>query len=198
MDKTKLEKELSSYMGRLLRENFGRGPGGVFTVISPPFITVYFKAFLLPLEKVLLDKEQVIYVQKTRDLLMETLIEEIKGYIQLNIHLDIKEFYYDWNLELQSGMFIMIHSDKENIANHSYKNQKLLHKEVEEVTQKALNRWSYRTFLDHPKDNRFTGKQFVSELEKNGINVGDNFTHWLFSDIVIRVGKKVSERLLAK
>ncbi|MEH7266677.1 Na-translocating system protein MpsC family protein, partial [Priestia megaterium] len=39
--------------------------------------------------------------------------------------------------ELQSGMFIMIHSDKENIANHSYRNQKLLHKEVEEVTQKA-------------------------------------------------------------
>ena len=68
---------------------------------------------------------------------METLIEEIKGYIQLNIHLDIEEFYYDWNLELQSGMFIMIHSDKHNIVNHSYKNQKLLHKEVEEVTQKA-------------------------------------------------------------
>ncbi|MBK0006163.1 MULTISPECIES: Na-translocating system protein MpsC family protein [Priestia] len=137
MDKTKLEKELSSYMGRLLRENFGRGPGGVFTVISPPFITVYFKAFLLPLEKALLDKGQVIYVQKTRDLLMETLIEEIKGYIQLNIHLNIEEFYYDWNLELQSGMFTMIHSNKENIVNHSYKNQKLLHKEVEEVTQKA-------------------------------------------------------------
>ncbi|MEH7590131.1 Na-translocating system protein MpsC family protein, partial [Priestia megaterium] len=45
--------------------------------------------------------------------------------------------YYDWNLELQSGMFTMIHSNKENIVNHSYKNQKLLHKEVEEVTQKA-------------------------------------------------------------
>ncbi len=44
-------------MGRLLRENFGRGPGGVFTVISPPFVTVYFKSFLLPLEKALLDKE---------------------------------------------------------------------------------------------------------------------------------------------
>ena len=60
----------------------------------------------------------------------------------------------------------------------------------EEATQKALNRWFYRTFLDHPTENRFTGKQFVTELEKNGIEVGGNFTYWLFDDLVIGVAKK--------
>lgn len=60
----------------------------------------------------------------------------------------------------------------------------------EEVTEKALNRWLYRTFLKHPTENRFTGEQFVAELEKNGIDVGGNFTYWLFDDLVIGVGKK--------
>lgn len=62
----------------------------------------------------------------------------------------------------------------------------------EEVTKKALDRWFYRTFLDHPKENRFSGEQFVAELEKNGIEVGKNFSYWLFDDLVIGVGTKVN------
>lgn len=34
----------------------------------------------------------------------------------------------------------------------------------EEVTCHALNRWSYRTFLKHPTENRFSGQEFVAEL----------------------------------
>ena len=60
----------------------------------------------------------------------------------------------------------------------------------EEVTAKALNRWFYRTFLKHPTENRFSGEQFIAELEKNGIVVGENFTYWLFDDLVVGVGKK--------
>lgn len=60
----------------------------------------------------------------------------------------------------------------------------------EEVTQKALNRWFYRTFLEHPKENRFSGEYFVAELEKNGIEVGKNFTYWFFDDLLVGVGRK--------
>lgn len=42
----------------------------------------------------------------------------------------------------------------------------------EEVTTHALNRWSYRTFLEHPKENRFSAGEFVGELERRGIHVG--------------------------
>lgn len=62
----------------------------------------------------------------------------------------------------------------------------------EEVTQKALNRWFYRTYLEHPKVNRFTGDVFIAELEKNGIEVGGNFTYWLFDGLVIGVGRKTA------
>jgi len=35
----------------------------------------------------------------------------------------------------------------------------------EEVTRQALNRWSYHTFLDHPREDRFSGEEFILELD---------------------------------
>lgn len=61
----------------------------------------------------------------------------------------------------------------------------------EEVTTQALNRWFYRTFLEHPKENRFTGEQFVQEVEKNGIVIGENKLYWFLGDLIIGVGKKL-------
>ena len=60
----------------------------------------------------------------------------------------------------------------------------------EEVTKKGLDRWLYRTFLKHPTKDRFTGDEFIGELEKNGIEVGNKFAYWLFNDLVIGVGRK--------
>ena len=57
----------------------------------------------------------------------------------------------------------------------------------EEVTLHALARWSYRTFLDHPTDDRFGPFGFVSELEQQGLHVGDNAVTRFFGDFVIGV-----------
>ena len=43
----------------------------------------------------------------------------------------------------------------------------------EEVTKHGLDRWFYRTFLEHPKTNRFSGPEFIAELENRGIIVGE-------------------------
>jgi ubiquinone/menaquinone biosynthesis C-methylase UbiE len=59
----------------------------------------------------------------------------------------------------------------------------------EEVTARALGRWSYRTFLDHPKDDRFGAAEFVAELERRGIAVGTNYVEWFFGDFVTGVGR---------
>ncbi len=61
----------------------------------------------------------------------------------------------------------------------------------EEVTSHALNRWSYRTFLDHPKENRFSGEEFITELEQQGIMVEKNFVKRFFGDFIIGVGRRV-------
>lgn len=58
----------------------------------------------------------------------------------------------------------------------------------QEVTQKALDRWFYRTFLEHPKENRFAKEDFIDELERQGIHVGGNVVERLIGDFVFGVG----------
>jgi ubiquinone/menaquinone biosynthesis C-methylase UbiE len=58
----------------------------------------------------------------------------------------------------------------------------------EEITRHALQRWSFRTFLDHPTENRFTAEDFVAALEDAGIKVGDNYVVRGWDDLIIGVG----------
>lgn len=60
----------------------------------------------------------------------------------------------------------------------------------EEVTRHALDRWSYRTFLDHPEHDRFTESELIAELEQQGLAVGDNWVTRVFGDFVIGVAFK--------
>ena len=60
----------------------------------------------------------------------------------------------------------------------------------EEVTNHALNRWWYRTFLKHPTENRFSARRFVEELELQGIEVGRNYVERFFGDFVFGVGRR--------
>ena len=61
----------------------------------------------------------------------------------------------------------------------------------EEVTKQALDRWFYRTFLEHPTENRFTASQFVAEVESQGITVGRNTIEWFLGDLVVGVGHRL-------
>ena len=60
----------------------------------------------------------------------------------------------------------------------------------EEVTSHALARWSYRTFLEHPDQDRFSETEFVDEVERQGLAVGDNWITRFFGDFVIGVAFK--------
>jgi len=64
----------------------------------------------------------------------------------------------------------------------------------EEVTKKALERWSARTFFEHPRENRFSAEEFVAELERRDIDVGTNYRKIWFGDFVLGVGRKRSSQ----
>jgi uncharacterized protein YbcI len=134
MEAAILEKEISGYIGRLLRENFGRGPGNVFCTISRPFVSIYITNFLSPMENTLISNQQSVYVQKTRDLMMETLEEEIKSFIELHTEDKIKEFYYDWNLDAKSGMFLFVFENGQPYDFASYENKEKIHEEIGELS----------------------------------------------------------------
>ena len=60
----------------------------------------------------------------------------------------------------------------------------------EEVTRHALERWSYRTFLVHPRHDRFSAEEFVAEVERAGMAVGKSWCTRVFGDFVIGVGRR--------
>lgn len=59
----------------------------------------------------------------------------------------------------------------------------------EEVTSHALDRWTYRTFFDHPDHDRFSSAEFVAACEDTGMYVGDRWVERFFGDFVIGVAK---------
>jgi uncharacterized protein YbcI len=101
----KKSAELSSYISKILRDHFGKGPESVHVSLGKTFIIVYIRNFLTPTEKVLMNQKQDESVQQTRDLVMQTLIPEIKAYIKIVTGMEIREFYYDWSLQNKSAMF---------------------------------------------------------------------------------------------
>ena len=62
----------------------------------------------------------------------------------------------------------------------------------EEVTRDALNRWLYRTFLDHPTENRFSEAEFLAELAACGIEPFGALHRVLANDIFIGVAKRAA------
>lgn len=59
----------------------------------------------------------------------------------------------------------------------------------EEVTRSALNRWAYRTFLEHPREDRFSGEELIAELERHRLIVGCNHRYWMSGDFVAGVAR---------
>jgi ubiquinone/menaquinone biosynthesis C-methylase UbiE len=60
----------------------------------------------------------------------------------------------------------------------------------EEVTRDALNRWMYRTFLDHPEENRFSEAEFLTELSVHGIEPLSKPRSILSNGIFIGIAKR--------
>ena len=59
----------------------------------------------------------------------------------------------------------------------------------EEVSSQALNRRTYRALFEHPEENRFSRDEFIRELERQGIAVGDKVLERLFGDFFFGVGR---------
>jgi uncharacterized protein YbcI len=174
MDLRKKEIELASYTGRLLREHFGKGPGSVFATISAPYITIYIKDFMTTMENKLIDNEQSKYVQKIRDMLMEKLVEDIKAYVHMNTGLTIKEFYYDWNLDSESGIFIgILPQERCENETRSYENQDAVHQEIIKVSKEAEKvPGEVSSCLLNPRTVIVIRKQILVAIEKELIHLG--------------------------
>ncbi|PGT82266.1 Na-translocating system protein MpsC family protein [Bacillus sp. AFS040349] len=106
-----LQKDISGYVGKMFRESFGKGPQSVYTSVGYTFITIYLRNFLTPSERVLLEQDQIMTIMQMRDKLMDTLIPELRAFIEISTSKKIQEVYYDWNLHNKSGMVTCVSSE---------------------------------------------------------------------------------------
>ncbi len=60
----------------------------------------------------------------------------------------------------------------------------------QEVTAQWIHRFPYSVLFKHPKENRFTGLEFIKELERAGIVVGDNYEERAGGDFIYGVGRR--------
>jgi uncharacterized protein YbcI len=133
--------ELARRIGKLLRENFGKGPDSLFVSIHGSIITMYLRNFLSPTEKVLLEQRQEKVFFQTRDAIMTALIPKMKAYISVITGLDIKEFYYDWGLTNGSGIFVALSTDVEDpqlkSLDRDYEGKQQIHEEILSISEKV-------------------------------------------------------------
>jgi len=59
----------------------------------------------------------------------------------------------------------------------------------EEVTREALESWLYRTFLEHPTENRFSEADFLEELARYDFQLTGIPRHTFFGHIFIGTAK---------
>ncbi|TCN21387.1 uncharacterized protein YbcI [Mesobacillus foraminis] len=140
MDMKKKQIELAGFIGKLLRDNFGKGPESVFTTISPPFIFVSIQNFISPVEEALLKQDELNTVQNTREILMQTLAGEIRAYMKIITGMEIEEFYYDWNLNNKSGAITAVTNGSlsgQQAAMSDYPHQEELHRKVVEISHEV-------------------------------------------------------------
>lgn len=99
-----VQTEISGFISTLMRQHFGKGPTSVYVTMKRPFITIHFRGFNSPMEKVLLKQNEWKRVLETRDLLMNNLKPLITEELLAITGLEFKHMYADWNLQAETGM----------------------------------------------------------------------------------------------
>ncbi|MGK7379725.1 DUF2294 domain-containing protein [Planococcus sp. 1R117A] len=135
-----LQSEISSYLSSLLREHFGKGPTSVFVTIAIPFITIHFRGFLSPMEKVLMKQKEEQRILETRDLMMNDLKPEIILSLSKYLAIDVKELYADWDLEKETGLIIGVLDtglNRETIEWPKEADEKAFQEKINEASKRA-------------------------------------------------------------
>lgn len=131
---------IASYVGKLFRDHFGKGPESAMVSIGSNSITVYFRNFITPSERVLLEQNHEMIIHQMRETLLQMMIPELASYIEIVTGVKPHEFYYDWSLHNKSGMLVAfcpeaIPGGQE--ANQEYEGKAGLEQEIINISHQA-------------------------------------------------------------
>ncbi|PYZ91954.1 hypothetical protein CR194_17290 [Salipaludibacillus keqinensis] len=140
MEAKSINAELASYTAKLFRDNFGKGPQSVYVSIEHPFVTIYLRDFLAPMERVLVRQENFMKIEETRDCLMQELIPEIKATLRVTAKINIDNIYYDWSIKNRTGLLVGViteDNDEELKSFSDYPQKQRVHDEIIKMSKQA-------------------------------------------------------------
>ncbi|RKD69636.1 uncharacterized protein YbcI [Sinobaca qinghaiensis] len=105
-DSISKQTDIAAYIGRVLRDHFGKGPTSVHVTLEPPFLLMHVQGFLAPMEEILVQQKETQRVEETRHILMERLRPEISRQIEQITGESVQEMYFDWNLHQRTGVLV--------------------------------------------------------------------------------------------
>lgn len=179
--------QIAAFTGKLLRDRFGKGPESVLVSVGKYGIALHIRNFIGPVEKFLLNREEEKAFRYTRELLMESLLPELKAYLEKEMDIRLKEIYYDWGLHNASGIIIGIMADQ-TIEAEDYAGREALHNEISRITgivqkipQKVYSWWM------NPKTLIVVREGLLLLIEKELINTG-------FDEVLRTTKRKLEKR----
>jgi uncharacterized protein YbcI len=108
---------ISGYTSKLLRQKFGRGPQSCQATVNQKHLVIYIRGFLSPMEEVLLSQGQNDMIDLIRIAIIKSVLEELKGVIQVTIQTEVCDFYHDWNIPNNSGLLMFVLNNPINQEN---------------------------------------------------------------------------------
>ncbi len=106
-ERQKNQNAIAEYVETFLEEHFGEKPEQIDITLRSPFLLIHMAGFLLPAEELLLEKGREKQVLETRDILMQSVKEELLKGLEAQINQQIDGLYADWNMSKQSGLLIV-------------------------------------------------------------------------------------------
>lgn len=97
---------ISSYIQMFLEEHFGEKPEQVTATLRYPFLLIHLTGFILPTERMFVERGAWNKVQEIRDLLMNSVKNDLLAGLQQYSTGKLTNLYADWNLQKKSGLLI--------------------------------------------------------------------------------------------
>lgn len=134
MNRKKLINQTTSYTTKLLRNRFGKGPEAVSIYLSNQCIVLHLKNFLSPVEKFLLSQEEEQAFRYTRELIMKSMLPELRNFIIGELNLKVVDLYYDWGIYNASGVIVGLLDYDFDATKEDYEGKEKLHREIIRAT----------------------------------------------------------------
>lgn len=111
MIKTKYNYEditnLNSYISKILKKNFGKGPAACYTFLTEEMMFIHIKNFITPVEEVLLKKNEEHLAHKSRMVIFDAIFEQIQEEVKRVLNIDYTSMCYDWSFKHNTGVIIL-------------------------------------------------------------------------------------------